>query len=420
MDVALALGPHRMGVAGDARLPRDPRAARPRLGEHRHPAQQQVGRVEPLARAHEGAQRCADHGQETVAVQRPAQRLVHQAEPAAAIVEGDAALADGPSRARRIVLAQVLADARQSVAHLDAERAQPLRLTDARQFEELRRVDRSAAHHDGAARSGFARLASDRIAHAGAAFALEQEPFGERPGLDPQVGASLRRIEVATGRTHAPARGDRGLAHGDAVLLGAVVVGIVRDPDFAGRLDHGGIERTGRGGIGDLQRARAAAKALVAFVVAFHALEEGKDVLVGPALVAHLRPGVEVLRLAAHEGQAVDGARAAEQFSARHRDAAAVGAGLGLGTVEPVDGRVGDQPRIADGNAGPGMAGGPGFQQQHLVARVGRQPVGDDGARRTGADDDKVVFHCGQYPATCPACRLPRRWPGFTRADVWA
>ena len=61
VDVALALGSHRMGVAGDARLARDPRPARARFGEHRHPAQQQVGRGEPLARAHEGTQRRADH-----------------------------------------------------------------------------------------------------------------------------------------------------------------------------------------------------------------------------------------------------------------------------------------------------------------------------------------------------------------------
>ena len=97
------------------------------------------------------------------------------------------------------------------------------------------------------------------------------------------------------------------------------------------------VERVARLRVGDAQRALAAAKGVVAAaLVAFHALEEGQDVVVAPAAVAHLRPGVEVLRLAAHEGHAVDRAGAAEQLAARHREAAAVGVGLGLGGVEPV------------------------------------------------------------------------------------
>ena len=76
--------------------------------------------------------------------ERVAQRLADQAEPAAAVVEGVALRADRPAGARRIVVAQVLADAGQRLAHLDPEAAQPLRLADARQLEQLRRVDRAA------------------------------------------------------------------------------------------------------------------------------------------------------------------------------------------------------------------------------------------------------------------------------------
>ena len=109
--------------------------------------------------------------------------------------------------------------------------------------------------------------------------------------------------------------------------------------------------------VGDAERPVAAAKAVVAVaVVAFHAPEEGQDVLVAPALVAHLRPGVEVLRLAAHEGHAVDGAGAAQQPAARHREAAAVGIGLGLRGVEPVGLGIGQQAGIADRDVRPGMA----------------------------------------------------------------
>ena len=152
---------------------------------------------------------------------------------------------------------------------------------------------------------------------------------------------------------------------------GAVVVGVVRDPDLARRLDQRGEQRIARLGVGDAQRTVPAAECVVAAaLVAFHALEEGQDVRVAPAPVAHLRPGVEILRLAAHEGHAVDRAGAAEQPAARHRDRAAVGAGLGLGAVEPVGGGIVDQPGEADRNARPGMARrGPASSSRTLVAR---------------------------------------------------
>jgi hypothetical protein len=126
----------------------------------------------------------------------------------------------------------------------------------------------------------------------------------------------------------------------------------VRNPDLAGRPDQRRVERIARRRIGDAERAVAAAEGVVAAaLVALHALEEGQDISVAPARIAHLRPGVEVLRLAAHEGEAVDRAGAAQHPPARHWQAAAVGAGLRLAAVEPVDRGVGDQLRVADGDA---------------------------------------------------------------------
>ena len=72
----------------------------------------------------------------------------------------------------------------------------------------------------------------------------------------------------------------------------------------------------------------------------------------------------------------------------------------GSEAVEPVGGRIGQQPGVADRDARPGMAGGAGLQQQDLVARVGRQPVRHHRAGRSGADDDVVV-------ALHVACRHP-------------
>jgi len=59
------------------------------------------------------------------------------------------------------VIAQVLAHPRQGVAHFYAQCLQPLRLADARQLEQLGRVDRAAAHHDVASRPRLALFAAD-------------------------------------------------------------------------------------------------------------------------------------------------------------------------------------------------------------------------------------------------------------------
>ena len=214
-----------------------------------------------------------------------------------------------------------------------------------------------------------------------------------------RLGRDADGIEVAARRAHPLARGDGRLAHGDAVLPRAVVVGIVRNADLACRLDQGSEQGIARMRVGDAQRAVAAAKGVVALAfVSLHLLEERQHVAVAPAAIAHLRPGIEVLRLAAHEGLAVDRARAAQQAAARHGNAPAVGVGLGLGAVEPVGLGIGEKPRIADRDARPRIAGRPRLQQQHAVARVGRQPVGHHRAGRARADDDVIVgLHVGAF-----------------------
>jgi hypothetical protein len=152
----------------------------------------------------------------------------------------------------------------------------------------------------------------------------------------------------------------------------------VPDADLRRRLDDRGKERIARLRIGDAQRALSAAQGIVALAgIAFHALEKRQHLGVAPAPVAHLRPGIEVLGLAAHKHHAVNRAGTAEQLAARHREPSAVGACLGLGGIEPIGRGIGDQPSHPDRNEGPGVARPTGFEQQHLVARVGRQPVRD-------------------------------------------
>ena len=244
-----------------------------------------------------------------------------------------------------------------------------------------------------------------RIAHTRASLAVEQQPLGQRASLDMQVLALADRVQIAMGRAHPATVGDRRLAHGDAILPGTVVVGVVRDPDLARRFDQCLVERIARLRVRDAQRAVPAAKGVIALAfIAFHALEEGQDVPVAPAPVAHLRPGIEILGLPTHERVAVDRAGAAEQPAARHRQLAAVRVGLGLRGIQPVGRGIVDQLGVTDRNARPGMAGGAGLQQQDAVARICRKPVGDDRAGRSGADDDVVVG----LTVACVHLSLPR------------
>ena len=67
--------------------------------------------------------------------------------PRAQFVDGLDVL-DARDRARRVVILQALADARQRVTHLDAERLQQFRRADAGQLQHLRRVVGAAGQND--------------------------------------------------------------------------------------------------------------------------------------------------------------------------------------------------------------------------------------------------------------------------------
>src|SRR5690606_8560622 len=212
------------------------------------------------------------------------------------------------------------------------------------------------------------------IDDANAALVLQHDAAQRRLGDDLQIGPFHRRIEVAAGDAHAPAAGDACLRLADAFLVLAVVVRIDAEARLLGRLEESLVKRVLVRHGADAQRAAAATVLRALVFEALHALEEGGDVLPAPAARAHLGPGVVIERLAAHPDEAVDGAGAAEQLAARNGNGAVGGAGLGLGFVDPVGGRVVDQQTEADWEAGPEMVGATGFQEQHARCRILGEP----------------------------------------------
>src|SRR6202000_2070937 len=105
----------------------------------------------------------------------------------------------------------------------------------------------------------------------------------------------------------AAAATDRGLRHGDAVLIEAVVVMRSLDPDRFGGGEEAVIEATALVAVGDLPRPRTTPDLVATTGVAFHAPEDRHPVLVAPATVAELCPMIVVLPLSADPYHPVDG-----------------------------------------------------------------------------------------------------------------
>src|SRR4029077_9946308 len=102
-----------------------------------------------------------------------------------------AGILDADRDTRRVVVAQVLADAGQRVAHLDAERLQQGGRTDAGRLQQLRRVERAARQDHVAPRAHFAEwsvASAVAVAHADRALALEDQAGRVR------VGAHVERL----------------------------------------------------------------------------------------------------------------------------------------------------------------------------------------------------------------------------------
>ena len=171
----------------------------------------------------------------------------------------------------------------------------------------------------------------------------------------------------------------------------------VGDAERAGGLDQRVVERAALVALADPERpVTTAVFVFTVALVALHVLEDRQHLAVAPAAIAELRPGVVVLRLAAHEHHAVDRGRPAQELAARDRDTTPAGAVVGFRGVQPVGGRVLDQPREPDRDPRPGVAFGARFQHQHLVPGIGAEPVGEDRPGRAGAHHDIIedlAFH---------------------------
>ena len=153
--------------------------------------------------------------------------------------------------------------------------------------------------------------------------------------------------------------------------------------------------------LGHVQRPTLAAAVVAARLEMFRLLEVGQHLLIGPAAIAELAPGVVVERLAAHIEHAVDRARAAQRPAARAGNAAVGHALLRLHLEVPVELLVVQQLGEAGRDVDPHrLVARARFEQQYLDARVLAQPAGQHAARRAAPDDDVIPIRHDALPSS--------------------
>jgi hypothetical protein len=290
------------------------------------------------------------------------------------------------------VVGETGADARQRVHDVDAERAQPLRLADTGELEQMRRADRACAEDHLAARHGGLLGSGDARFDADGAAVLDQHALHLRERCDAQVGPVAHRLQERLGGVHADAAALRHVEIGDAVIVATVEVGHARDAGRNGCIADGVQDRPMQALALDAQFA-AGAMGLVGTVDEVLMLPEQRQHIVpAPALVAELAPLVIVARLAAHVDHAVDRGAAAQNLAARIVDGAPAEALLSLGLEAPVSARIPHAIEIADRDVDPEeVILAAGFQQQHRDLRIGGEPIRQQAAGCPTADDDVVV-----------------------------
>ena len=277
---------------------------------------------QPFARAEIHANGHSSAGKEAITEKRVFRGFSYQAPAARIVIEGGVAGDDFEFHARRVMIAQILPNAFQRMHRRNAMGAEQIRLANARQFQQFRRIDGAGADNHLSRRARFADFAIDAVAHAKAASAFQYKILRKRALFDGEIGPSPRRVQIGEGSALPPPLRDGHLRHADTFLPHPVQIRVIGQSDLAGRFDHffkQGHLMAWR--IGNTQRAISAAQRVIAAIIAFHALEDGQNIIPTPTAITQLRPVVIILRLAAHEHHAIDGRCAAQHLAARYFNA---------------------------------------------------------------------------------------------------
>src|SRR5689334_20822937 len=146
----------------------------------------------------------------------------------------------------------------------------------------------------------------------------------------------------------------------------------------------------------DRQRATDAVQLVLAPLLILGAAKIRQHVGEAPARIAELAPVIEIFRLPADVQESIDRRRAAQHLAARLDDLTTVKLRLGLGVVEPIVPRVGQQLGEPDRYMDPEIAIlAAGFEEQHAMLAARGQAVCQNAPGTARADDDVIerTFH---------------------------
>ena len=275
---------------------------------------------------------------------------------------------------------------------VDALSSQFRRWANARELEQLRRIDRSARKDDFAICGDLQDLTPALVLYADRAPALEQHTRRQRVRDNLDVGTLHRGMQIRLGSA-AP----RAIAHGhvhaaEAFLPLAVHVPCQFVPSLLRSIEPSLVERVAQRPVSRIKRPIRAAIRVAALGPPFGALEIGQHVGIAPARGAFIAPTLEIERIAAHIDQPVDRGRSTQPATTRRADLPAAQMRFGLAFIAPVVlprvHRDRQRARHLDENRTIRAAM---FKHQHTVP--GRaQPICQHAPRRSRADYD--VFEC--------------------------
>ncbi len=295
------------------------------------------------------------------------------------------------------VILEVGADARHVGDDRDAERLEVRRPPDARQLQQLRRVDRAAGEDDLAALDPLRPPTLPLDVDGDGAPAVEHDLGDERPRPDGQVAPAPDGLQVRLRGAQPAAVVDRPVERREALLavtvdvLGQLVAGLL-----AGREERPEQRARRRSALQD-ERAVMPAPRVVGRgrEARLHPLEVRQAVGVVPRRHPRIRrPALVVERVAALEDLAVDARRATQDLAPGVIDPAAVHERLGLGLVLPVVPAAADRERQRRRHVDEhveAVVRPAGFEDEHAGARIRGQPVGQDRSGGSAADDHEVV-----------------------------
>ena len=197
---------------------------------------------------------------------------------------------------------------RHIVQHLHANGLQMRRRSNARNLQQMRRINRATGHDHLARNPQFPIHPILPKRHTHALLAVEQQLRGNRVRLHPQIRSPLRRRQKRSRGGPTPLPNPRHLRIADAFLLLAIQILAEFMPGFLRRFHERMRQWQDRAVILYLQFAALAAECAVAFLhVIFRLTEIRQHIVKTPAARAHLRPAIEIRRIAAHIQHAVDG-----------------------------------------------------------------------------------------------------------------